>query len=103
MDNVAISVFDSRYFDYAVRMYVSLRAFNPGVLMLAGDLGLSQSERNFLGALGVRVLGCDRARLVKDRGLRPTFGHFLLHSYLSEVSWNQVLCIDAYKLILDDI
>ena len=99
----AISVFDSKYFDYAVRMYVSLRAFAPALRLFAGDLGLVERERNLLAALGVEVLQCERSRLIKDRGLHPTFGHFLLHSYLKGISWDRVSWIDADTLILGDI
>jgi hypothetical protein len=60
MDRIAISVFDAKYFDYAVRMYVSLSAFNPDLPMFAGDIGLSRTQRNLLEALETSVLGTDR-------------------------------------------
>jgi hypothetical protein len=103
MDRVAISVFDSNYFDYARRMFISLKAFHPALSLFAGDLGLSASERRLLEALGVTVLRCDRAEIVKSRGLHPTFGHFLLHSFLKTIPWKRVCWIDADTLILDDI
>jgi hypothetical protein len=103
LDNIAISVFDSKFFEYAVRMYSSLRAFNPAVRAFAGDLGLSQGQRSMLEALGVGVLQCERARVLKDRGLSPTLCDFLLHAYLKDISWDKVVWIDADTLILDDI
>lgn len=103
MDRIAISVFDSNYFEYAVRMYVSLRAFNPDLTLFAGDIGLSRTQRNMLEALGVPVLQTDRAAILKERGLHPAFGDFLLHSFLRDFEWSQVAWIDADTMVLDDL
>lgn len=103
MDKIAISVFNSKYFNFAVRMYISLRAFNPGLPVFAGDLGLKESQCKMLEALGVKVLKSERANILKDRKMNLNFSDFLLHSYLKGISWRQVVWIDADTLILNEI
>lgn len=103
MDRIAISVFDSKYFEYAVRMYISLRAFNPKLSLFAGDLGLEEKQRTLLEALDVKVLKSEKAKIVKNRKLSLTFSDFLLHSYLKGINWGKVVWIDADTLILDEI
>lgn len=103
MGRIAISVFDSKYFEYAVRMYISLRAFNPKLSLFAGDLGLEEKQRKLLEALDVKVLKSEKAKILKNRKLSLTFSDFLLHSYLNGINWEKVVWIDADTLILDEI
>src|SRR2546421_5218920 len=86
-------------------MYLSLKLFHPELPLYAGDLGLTSTQRRALAVLGVSVLDTPRAEVIRARELPLTYGHFLLHAYLSEagVAWDSVLWIDADTLVLRPI
>lgn len=105
MKTVAISAFDSGFFNYALRMYTSLRAWHPDLPMYAGDLGLQPRQVELLESMGVKVLQTQRSHVLHHNHLRLCFGDFLLHSFLvnNSIAFDKVLWIDADTLILKPI
>lgn len=103
MKIVAISAFDAPFFEYAKRMYNSLRAFHSGLEMWAGDLGLTNEQVNELCRMGIKVVTSGRTSILKRHGLRLCFGDMLLHSLLQGVDYDAALWIDADTMILRPI
>lgn len=103
MKTVIISAFDSGFFDYAVRMFNSVRAFHPNIQLYAGDLGLTQPQRTVLISMDVIVIQHPRAALLRKHGLRLCFCDFLLHSFLEGVEYDVAIWIDADTMVLKPI
>lgn len=100
MKTVVISAFDAPFFDYATRMYDSVRAFHPELELYAGDLGLLPPQRDILESMGVKVLQHPKAALLRENKLRLCFGDFLLYSFLEDIYFDQVMWIDADTMVL---
>lgn len=100
---IIVSAFDAPFFEYALRMYASVRFFHPEIELYALDLGLTEDQMNTLNFLHITVLQHPRSDLLKARRLRLCFGDFLLHSFLQGVKYDIVIWIDADTMLLKRI